>query len=50
VGEYFRLSEDEMQAILDDVLSVIKDWKTIAKEIGIKNAEIELMERAFRWE
>ncbi|MEO2073447.1 MAG: HipA domain-containing protein [Zunongwangia sp.] len=49
VGEYFRLSEGEMQTILDEVLTVVKDWKTIAKKIGIKNAEIELMEGAFRW-
>lgn len=48
VGEYFRLSEDEMQAILDEVLFAVQDWKTIAKEIGIKNTEIELMAGAFR--
>ena len=49
VGEYFRLSEDEMKTILDEVLSVVKDWKTVAKTIGIKNTDIELMEGAFRW-
>lgn len=49
VGEYFRLSEKEMQTILDEVLFAVKDWKTIAKEIGIKNSEIELMTLAFRW-
>lgn len=47
VGEYFRLSESEMQTILDEVLSVVENWKHIAKEIGIKNAEIELMAGAF---
>ncbi|WP_430905592.1 type II toxin-antitoxin system HipA family toxin [Maribacter sp. 2-571] len=49
VGQYFRLSESEMQTILDEVLSVVKDWKSVAKKIGIKNAEIELMAGAFRW-
>lgn len=49
VGKYFRLSEAEMQTILDEVLSVVKDWKTIAKDIGIKNAEIELLTGAFRF-
>lgn len=49
VGEYFRLSEEEMQEVLGEVLSVIKDWKSIAKKIGIKNSEIELMSGAFRW-
>ncbi|MAZ26694.1 MAG: toxin HipA [Cytophagaceae bacterium] len=50
VGEYFRLSEEEMQTILEEVLSVVRDWKDVAKKIGIKNAEIELMQGAFRWE
>ncbi|GFZ81710.1 toxin HipA [Aquaticitalea lipolytica] len=49
VGEYFRLSEEEMNTILDEVLSVVKDWKIVAKELGIKNAEMELMEVAFKW-
>lgn len=49
VGKYFRLSEKEMQAILDKVLSVVKDWKNMAQEIGIKNSEIELMAGAFRY-
>lgn len=48
VGEYFRLGKEEMNTILDEVLSVVKDWKTIAREIGIKNAEIALMAGAFR--
>ena len=47
VGEYFRLSENEMNAILSEVLAVVKDWKTVAKRIGIKNVEIELMSGAF---
>ncbi|TXD84494.1 type II toxin-antitoxin system HipA family toxin [Subsaximicrobium wynnwilliamsii] len=49
VGKYFRLSEKEMQTILDDVLSVVKNWKIMAKEIGIKNSEMQLMAGAFRW-
>lgn len=50
VGKYFRLSEKEMEAILNEVLSVVKDWKSVAEAIGIKNVEMELMEGAFRWE
>lgn len=49
VGEYFRLNEDEMQIILKEVLSVVKNWKKIAEEIGVKNTEIDLMAGAFRW-
>jgi serine/threonine-protein kinase HipA len=50
VGQYFRLSEKEMKAILGEVLSAVKDWKKIAEQIGIKNVEIELMAGAFKWE
>ncbi len=48
VGQYFRLSESEMKTILDEVLSVVKNWKTTAEEIGIKSSEVVLMEGAFR--
>lgn len=49
VGLYFRLNEVEMDNILNEVLSVVKDWRGVAKKIGIKNSEIELMAGAFRW-
>ncbi|WP_370176383.1 type II toxin-antitoxin system HipA family toxin [Leeuwenhoekiella palythoae] len=48
VGEYFRLSENEMETILSEVFAVVKDWKNIAEAIGIKKVEMELMEGAFR--
>lgn len=50
VGKYFRLSESEMETILSEVLEVVKNWKHIAKKIGIKRSEMELMDGAFRWE
>lgn len=50
VGEYFRLNDAEMNAILSEVLAVVKDWKKVAKRIGIKNVEIELMSGAFSTE
>ena len=50
VGEYFRLSENEMNAILSEVFTVVKDWKTVANRIGINNSEIELMSGAFSTE
>ncbi|BAO55231.1 type II toxin-antitoxin system HipA family toxin [Nonlabens marinus] len=49
VGEYFRLSESEMVTILSEVLTVVKNWKYIAEEVGIKRSEVELMEGAFRY-
>lgn len=47
VGQYFRLNNAEMEAILNNVLTVVKDWKTVANRIGIKNSEIALMSSAF---
>ncbi len=49
VGKYFRLSEAEMRTILSEVLAVVKNWKHIAKSVGIKRSEMELMEEAFRY-
>jgi serine/threonine-protein kinase HipA len=48
VGKYFRLSESEMETILSEVLTVVKNWKHIAEKIGIKRSEAELMSSAFR--
>ncbi|WP_437370361.1 type II toxin-antitoxin system HipA family toxin [Maribacter litoralis] len=50
VREFFRLSEEEMETILNEVLIVVKDWKTIATQIGILVKEQQLMEGAFRTE
>lgn len=47
VGQYFRLNDSEMEAILIEVLTAVKDWKTVAIRIGIKSSEIELMSAAF---
>jgi len=48
VGKFFRLSNEEMKSILDEVLNVVKDWKSIAEKIGITNRELEIMSPAFR--
>jgi len=47
VGMYFRLSEEEMSIILNEVLDAVKDWKTVANIIGISRKEQQLMENAF---
>ena len=49
LGIYFRLSENEMETILSEVLGVVKNWESKAKRIGIKRSEVELMDGAFRW-
>lgn len=50
VGEYFRLNDRQMDSIIAEVLTVVKDWEFLAKEIGISRAEQELMRSAFRAE
>ncbi|WP_417857285.1 type II toxin-antitoxin system HipA family toxin [Xanthomarina gelatinilytica] len=47
VGMYFRLNENQMNTILEEVLTVVASWKVLANKIGIPNQEIELLEKAF---
>lgn len=48
VGEYFHLSEKEMNTIIKEVTNGVKNWATLAKTIGISKKEQELMSNAFR--
>jgi len=48
VGPYFRLSEKEMDNILDEVKSSVSGWQRIANQIGIPRSEQILMSGAFR--
>ncbi|WP_333696004.1 type II toxin-antitoxin system HipA family toxin [Flavobacterium sp.] len=47
VGKYFRLNNNQMEVIIQEVLEVTNKWKTMANEIGISRSEQELMEKAF---
>ncbi len=47
VGAYFQLSSDEMNVIISEVFEAVKNWKSIAAEIGIARNEIEQMSAAF---
>mgnify|MGYP003644368693 FL=1 len=47
VGLYFRLNENQMNTILDEVFTAVASWKEIAIKIGISNKEIQLMQKAF---
>ncbi|WP_333667300.1 type II toxin-antitoxin system HipA family toxin, partial [Flavobacterium sp.] len=47
VGEYFRLNKKQMETIIQEVVEVTTNWKTIANEIGIPRSEQELMDKAF---
>jgi serine/threonine-protein kinase HipA len=49
VGEYFQLSDTEMNTIITEVKMAVSGWENIAREIGISRAEQELMRAAFRY-
>ncbi len=49
VGEYFQLNEKQMDKILNELKSVVKNWKTEATKIGISRAEQVLMASAFKY-
>jgi len=49
VGDYFQLTKNQMQQILDEVLLSVSSWQTVAKSLGISMAEQEMMEAAFRY-
>ena len=50
VGQYFQLTNEQMDTIIGEVIASVRCWKKIATEIGISRAEQELMEGAFRFE
>jgi serine/threonine-protein kinase HipA len=47
VGEYFQLSDAEMNTIITEVKTAVSGWKNVAQEIGITRAEQEMMSGAF---
>ncbi|RZJ99741.1 MAG: type II toxin-antitoxin system HipA family toxin, partial [Flavobacterium sp.] len=49
VGVFFRLTENDMEKIILEVLSSVNNWRKIAKQLGISRAEQELMQAAFRF-
>jgi len=48
VGGCFQLTTKEMDLIIDEITSAVKDWKKIAQKLGISMNEINYMERAFK--
>ena len=47
VGEYFQLSDQQMDEIINNVISVTQNWKQVADKIGISRNEQEIMAKAF---
>ncbi len=49
VGEYFQLNNQQMEQIINEIRSVVSNWKTEADTIGISRSEQILMEGAFNY-
>jgi len=47
VGVYFRLSEKEMNTIINDVKIAVSHWQVLATKNGISRGEQLIMEKAF---
>jgi serine/threonine-protein kinase HipA len=48
VGMFFRMGQEEMEEILEEVKSAVANWESVASEIGIPRNEQRLMATAFR--
>ena len=49
VGEYFQLNGIQMEKILKEIKSAVKNWKAEAIKIGITRSEQAMMTGAFRY-
>ena len=47
VGDYFGLVEDDMRAVVTDLVNSISTWRNEAKRIGVSTEEINRMASAF---
>lgn len=47
VGEFFRLSDKEMETILTEVKTAVSDWENTANTIGILRNEQQIMSKVF---
>lgn len=48
VCEYFDLNMTEAKQIINNFRSVIKNWRNVAKQLGLNSSEIDKMESAFK--
>lgn len=48
VGHFFQLNGDQMDQILHEIVTAVKDWRVLASKLGISRAEQETMSPAFR--
>lgn len=49
VSQYFRVSSEKAEEIIDRVQKSVSKWRVIAEEVGLGRNEQERMVNAFRW-
>jgi serine/threonine-protein kinase HipA len=49
VGEFFMLDTDTLEKAINEVKSVVKEWRKYANSIGISKTEQDRMTPAFRF-
>lgn len=49
VGEFFRLSNVQMDSIIKEVTGSVKNWEKLADKIGIPKKEQEMMQAVFKF-
>ena len=47
VGDYFRLVEDDMRAVVTDLVNSVSTWREEARGIGVSAEEINRMATGF---
>ena len=47
-AKHYKLKNDEVEKIINDMQRDIAKWRTVAKKAGISSSEIEQTKRAFR--
>lgn len=45
---YFRLTKSSAEKMLDEMYKEVRQWRKVARRLGLGNAEIERIRRAFR--
>lgn len=48
VAEYFEVSSERADKIISEVKNAVSNWRAVAKQLGISQAEINQMEVAFK--
>lgn len=47
-AKHYKLSDEKANKLLEEILTSILSWRSVAKSIGINSSEIERVKRAFR--